>query len=963
MKCNRNLLSEAVRFGLVAGAVGFAGMHAEPVRAQDAAEAKETTELSKVLVTGSRIRRVDAETSQPVFSVSRADIDAQGLTSIGDVIQNLTANGSALNTTFNNGGNGESRVSLRNLGSNRTLVLVNGRRWVGGTGLGGAVDLNTIPTAAVERIEVLKDGASTIYGSDAIAGVVNIILRTDFEGAEANAYYGEFSKGDGERQSYDFLVGSHSDRFSSMFGAQYVKEEPVFAGERAISSEPLAGTGVAFGSSTTPFGRFQVCTDPNVQNPFDCPAAQRRRPDGSAGQFTYDPGQSGLNYRPFTANDFFNFAPLNYLLTPQERYSIFTSGSFEITDSIRFKATATYNNRRSEQLLAAMPIVLGTGPGAGTQAQTIQISKDSIYNPFGAPVVRIQRRAVETGGRSFGQNVDTFQYTGALEGEFQLADRYFYWDAGWTYANNKSNDKTDGLFNVLALRQALGPSMLVNGVPTCVATPGDASTAINGCVPLNLLGAEGSITPEMLAFSSFQAHDQGGFEMLDYFANLSGDLFELPGGTAGFALGLEHRRESGFDRPDALIGSGNTTGNSRTPTTGQTTVDEGYLEISLPALKDLPFAKELTFSLATRISDYDGIPSTTRSKFGVQWKPFDDLMVRANWSQGFRAPSIAELFTGVADNFPQLSDPCNNVNFGSLSAAQQQACIAQGVPNGGYDQGNPQIRTSVGGNPNLQPETAVTRTIGLVYSPSYLPGFDLSLDWWKIHLGNIVSTVGAQTILDNCVQSLNTDTTTCQLFNRNSDGSIANLLDASINAGFSDTEGYDLTINYVLPENQFGRFSFTWDSTYLEDIDDELGTEVGVYTTFNNNWRIRSNLTARWEKGDFGATWAARYYSHQTEDCQFLVNYGFNDLCSDADRTIGDGQGGSVNAAENKIGATTYSDVTVYWNTPWNGKVTVGVNNVFDRDPPFSVQAFANSFDPQYEVPGRFFYLRLNQRF
>lgn len=962
MKCNRNLLSEAVRFGLVAGAVGFAGMHAEPVRAQDAAEAKETTELSKVLVTGSRIRRVDAETSQPVFSVSRADIDAQGLTSIGDVIQNLTANGSTLNSTFNNGGNGETRVSLRNLGSNRTLVLVNGRRWVGGTGLGGAVDLNTIPTAAVERIEVLKDGASTIYGSDAIAGVVNIILRTDFEGAEANAYYGEYSKGDGERQSYDFLVGSHSDRFSAMFGAQYVKEEPVYAGERRISAEPLAGTGNFFGSSTTPFGRFQVCRDPNVQNPRDCATADRVRPNGSAGQFTYDPGQSGANWRNFVApGDIFNFAPLNYLLTPQERYSTFASGSFEITDNIRFKASSTYNNRRSEQLLAAMPVVLGTV--ANGNSGTIQISKDSIYNPFGAPVVRIQRRATETGGRSFSQNDDTFQFTGALEGEFQLADRYFYWDAGWTYANNKSNDKTDGLFNVLALRQALGPSMLVNGNPICVSTPGDATTVIAGCVPLNLLGAEGSITPDQLAFSTFQAHDQVGFEMLDYFANLSGDLFELPGGTAGFALGLEHRRESGFDRPDALIATGNTTGNSRTATNGQTTVDEGYLELSLPMLKDLPFAKELTFSLATRVSDYDAFGSTTRSKFGFQWKPIDDLMIRGNWSQGLRAPSILELFQGVGDNFPTIQDPCNNVRFGNLSAAEQQACIAQGVPNGGYEQPNTQIQTQVGGNPNLTPETAVTRTLGFVYSPNYLPGFDLSLDWWKIHMSNIISGIGAQRILDNCVTSLNTDPNTCSLFTRNSDGSIANLLDAGVNSEASNTEGYDLTVNYVLPENKFGRFSFTWDTTYLADIDDAFGSEVGVYTTFNNNWRIRSNLTARWEMGDFGATWAARYYSHQTEDCQFLVDYGFNDLCSDPDRTIGDGLGGSQPAAENKIGATTYSDITVYWNTPWNGKVTVGVNNVFDRDPPYSVQAFANSFDPQYEVPGRFFYLRLNQRF
>lgn len=967
MKFNRNLLSEAVRFGLVAGAFGWAGFNSAPAVAQENSDTgdKEATELNRVVVTGSRIRKVDAETSAPVFSLDRADIEAQGLTSIGDVIQNLTANGSALNSTFNNGGNGETRVSLRNLGSNRTLVLVNGRRWIGGTGLGGAVDLNTIPTAAVERIEVLKDGASTLYGSDAIAGVVNIILRTDFQGAEANTFLGQYDEGDGERQSYSFTVGSTSDRSSVMFGAQYVKEEPVMAGTRAISAEPKFGTGTSFGSSTTPFGRFQVCADPTVTNPQDCFAgsatrpSDRVRPDGSQGQFTFNPGQSGNNWRPWSsANDFFNFAPLNFLLTPQERTSIFSSGTFDITDNVRFTATGTYNNRKSSQLLAAMPIVLGTGPGAGAQARTIQIDANNFYNPFGAPVVRIQRRAVETGGRQFNQDVNTFLFTGALEGDFQLGDRYFYWDAGWTYGRNDQNDTTDGLFNVLALRQALGPSMLIDGNPRCVSEAGNAATEIEGCVPLNLLGAQGSITQDMLNFSAFQAHDQTDSELTDYFANISGDIIELPGGTAAFALGLEHRRETGSDQPDALISSGNTTGNSRTATNGVTTVDEGYLELSLPLLKDLAFAKELSFSVATRVSDYDAFGSTTNSKFGFKYKPIDDLLIRGNWAEGFRAPSIAEQFSGISDSFPSINDPCNNVRFSGLSPAEQQACVAQGAPNGGYDQGNPQVRIRVGGNPFLGPEESISRTLGLVYSPSYIKGFDVAVDWWQIHLRDGIQTIGSQRILDLCVTSLNADPV-CQLFSRASDGSIADLLDGPVNASTVDTEGLDVTFNYALPDTRFGNFSFTWDNTYLIDIDDPFGTEVGVYTESNNNWRIRSNLTARWEMGDFGATWFARYFSSQTEDCQFLVDYGFSDLCSNPDHI---GRGGEV-LPENSIGATTYHDVSAYWNTPWDGKITFGVNNVFDKDPPVAFSAFANSFDPQYEVPGRFYYVRYNQKF
>lgn len=961
MNLNQSKLRTAVRFALCFGATG---MLAGTAVAQD-----DATELERIEVTGSRIKRVDAETSQPVFTLNREEIKAQGLTSVGDVIQNITSNGSTLNTTQNNGGNGETRVSLRNLGSARTLVLVNGRRWPGGTGLGGAIDLNTIPTAAVERIEVLKDGASTIYGSDAIAGVVNVILRKEFDGAEFNSYFGQFDEGDGTRQSYDMMIGSTGDRFQSMFGAGYVKEEPVFAGDRAISAEPVVGTGVFFGSSTSPFGRFQICnTATPVTSPGACPVANRVNPDGSAGQFTYSPGQSGADWRPFTANDFYNFAPLNYLLTPQERTSLFGSASFDLTDSVRFSMQGTFNNRKSEQLLAAMPIVLGTGPGAGAQAQTILISADNFYNPFGAPVTRIQRRATETGGRSFRQDVDTFAFTGALDGTFELGDRFFSWDAGWTYAKNTNNTTTDGLFNILALRQALGPSMLIGGVPRCVTTPGNAATAITGCVPLNLLGAEGSITREMLNFSSFVAHDESEYEMLDYFANLSGDLFQLPGGMAAFAFGLEKRFEEGYDQPDALIASGNTTGNARTPTRGEYSLEEAYLEFQLPLLSDVTFAQQLEVSIASRYSDYSNFGDTTNSKVGIKWKPIDDLLVRANWSEGFRAPSINELFSGVSDSFPQIADPCNNAVFPTLAPEQQARCAAQGVPAGGYDQGNPQIRISTGGNQNLTPEESTTKTLGFVYSPAYLEGFDVSVDWWEIELENTISGFSGQFILNDCV--LNGNAQACSLFTRQADGSIRTLLSAGLNIGKQNVEGIDVTFNYRLPETAFGSFSFSLDNAYLINnesdnnvdgvIDDEDGgSVVGDYFDRNNNWRIRSNLSTRWTLGDFGAVWNARFYSRQDEDCQFMVVYGFGDLCSDPVRPQDDGS----NAGENKLGGTTYHDLQAFWNAPWNARVTLGVNNIGDKEPPISYSTFANSFDPQYEVPGRFYYVQYSQRF
>jgi iron complex outermembrane receptor protein len=992
---NHSNLRARLRFGALPAAIAVSLMPTL-AGAQEAGE-KEATNLDRIEVTGSRIKRADIETSQPVFSLSRDDIAAQGLTSVGDVIQNLTANGSALNSTFNNGGTGETRVSLRNLGSNRTLVLVNGRRWVGGTGLGGAVDLNTIPTAAVERIEVLKDGASTIYGSDAIAGVVNVILRQNLDGAEANAYFGQFDKGDGTRQSYDFTIGSAGDRYTAMLGFGYVKEEPVMAGDRYISAEPVYLTGTDFGSSTTPEGRFALCNGTFNPQAGLCSVAQTRpravgpngttgggaATPGSAGDFTYNDDQSGINWRNRTGADLYNFAPDNYLLTPQERRSVFGNASVDISDDIRFKTTITYNQRVSEQLLAAMPIVLGTGPGANTQSRAVTISAQSIYNPFGTTVSKIQRRAVETGGRSFTQDVRTFAMDAGLEGTLTFGEKYFDWEAGYFRGENKANNTTRGLFNVIALSQALGPSFRdAQGVARC----GTSTAVIPGCVPLNLLGAPGSITQEMLDYVTFTAHDEYNYTQKTYYANVSGDLFDLPGGPLGFSFGLEHRTEDGYDSPDALINSGNTTGNARTATAGGYDLDEAYLELAIPVLADLPGAKLLDFSLATRYSDYSNFGDTLNSKFGFRWKPVDDLLIRGNWTEGFRAPSISEIFAGQADSFPTIADPCSNTFGGGLdftgadatasplTPEQVQRCVAQGGPATGYDQGNAQIRITTGGNLDLQPEKAESYTFGLVYSPSFVEGLDIALDWWQIKLDNAITVPGGQAILDNCIR--NNIQLYCNLYARNPGGTVANLLATTTNIGGTRVEGYDLTIGYRLPETSWGKFSFTWDSTYQAEVvndidgdgifgelDDDGGDNlVGEYSDRNNNWRIRSNLATRWEKGDWGATWNVRYYSRQSEPC-LIANDTPDIFCDTPDRMVNDQQGNPVPAPERSIGATTYHDVSAYWNAPWNAKITVGVNNVFDKNPPIAFTTFANSFDPQYEVPGQFLYMSYKQKF
>ncbi|WP_407460341.1 TonB-dependent receptor [Xanthomonas campestris pv. raphani] len=950
MNCKSNKLRDAVVLALVVG-VGGTGT----AIAQEAG----TTNLDKIEVTGSRIKRADVETSQPVFSMSRQQIESQGLTSIGDVIQNISSGGSALNSNVNNGGNGETRVNLRNLGSNRTLVLVNGRRWVGGTGPGGAVDLNTIPTAAVERIEVLKDGASTIYGSDAIAGVVNIILRQNFDGAEANAYFGQYDKGDGSRESYDFTIGSTGERWHATLGVGYVKEEPVWAGDREISAVPVLGAVAGTGNSTTiPGGRFGIFGSTGPDPRTGAPTFGATRFNGTPGfSITNNGGTTSRNY---TAADSYNFAPANYLVTPQERKSVFADAGLSITDNVRFKTTVTYNERESSQILAPMPIVLGRS-APGTNGADIVISANNIYNNTGRDIDYIQYRAEETGGRIFTQNVKTFGFSGAFEGDFEVGQRFFNWEAGMFYGKNDQTDRTTGLFNISALRNALGPSFVdAGGVARC----GTAASTIDGCVPMNMLSGPGSLTPEMLGYAGFNAHDLYGYEQKTYFGNIGGELFDLQGGAFAFSLGVEHREESGFDDPDALINSGDTTGNARTATDGGYKLDEAYVEFAVPLLADLPGAQLLDFSLATRYSDYSNFGDTTNSKFGFRWKPITDLMIRGNWSQGFRAPSINELFQGVSDTFEDVSDPCaGSFSDGSVNAARPGSCGA--VP--AYAQANPQVRTATGGNPNLQPETSTSKTLGFVYSPGWVTGLDISLDWWNIEIEDAIDTQTVQETLDSCY--LAGIANACSLIQREPTGEVSNLLAVPNNIAKIEAEGYDLTLGYRLPDTAWGSFSVVWDSTYMSKFVVEKPlqdpeTRVGLYrggSARDNNWRIRSNLMLNWELGDVGGSASMRYYSSQVENCtgaNVATPANVALLCSDPNRVTSAGA-----APRNHVPSVTYTDLAAYWKAPWNARVTVGVNNAFDRDPPQAATAFANSFDSQYEIPGRFYYMRYTQKF
>ena len=931
-------LAKSVKLACAFGAastIGFTGA----VNAQETEEAADAVE--KIEVTGSRIRRTDIEGANPVTVMSRVDIEKFGVTSIGDVLQAIPSAGSAINTNNNNGGNGTTTINIRGIGSNRTLVLVNGKRWA--PGLGGSVDLNNIPAAIIERIEVLKDGASAVYGSDAIAGVVNIITRQDFEGVQASGYVGQWDEGDGNKEQWDIGFGTANDKGNVYFNISYVEEEPTLAGDREISAVPTFGTPEGFGgSSAPPQGRFFT---------FD--------QDGNAYS---QQGDSNGGLEPWVEpTSRFNFAPFNYLSTPQERTNIYTQARYELTDNLSVNVTGFYGNRKSEQALAPTPLFIGTAFGD----TGFTLSANNPFSPYDFDVTTDQdvldadpnaremflfgRRMMEAGFRSFKQNVDQFQFNGGFEGVFEFADREFFWDVNYTYADITQNTSTEGLLNMDRVARAIG----------------DPANCTGDCVPLNLFGGapevigEGTITQEMLDYITFTAQDELNSSLESYSANISGEVMELPAGYLAFAAGYEKRWQSGYDQPDAIIAAGITSGNARLPTSGAFSVEEAYLELAVPLLSDMPGVEQLDLELATRYSDYSNFGDTTNSKVGLKWRINDDLLVRGTWSEAFRAPSLTELFSGNSDAFPPLTDPCNG---GAAANPNLPGCA--GIP-ASYQQPNSQIRITTGGNANLEAEEAESFTYGFVYSPEQLDGLSITFDVFDIEVDNAVSSVGAQTILNACAE---TGETLCSLITRGSGGNVVDLFNGQINLGGQTTSGFDYNVAYNF-ETEYGDFRVNWDGTYIDErslivVDPVSGTSE----TFNDAGqagdrdvvpRLRTNLSLTWNYDDWTANWLMRYIGNTTELCQIDGGELDQQLCSDpVDPTAEEGN------SFNELEAMAYHDVSLGYAVNDNLRITVGVNNLFDTDPEVSYSTFANSFDPSmYEIPGQFFYSRVNVNF
>ncbi|GAA0721157.1 TonB-dependent receptor plug domain-containing protein [Dokdonella soli] len=982
MRLISNTLFKAVRNALYAGAAVAAGLGASPVLAQS--ESEETTEkLETVVVTGSRIRRADAETAQPVFVIDRAQIEHQGLQSVADILLSMSVAGSPPISRSQVLASGESvggsYVDLRDLGPQRTLVLVNGKRL--GITNGGLQDLNTIPTSVVERIEVLKDGASSIYGSDAIAGVINVITRTRFDGAEANFYVGQYDQDDGQKQSYDFTLGAHGERGALTMSAQYAKEDPVWARNRYFSSQPFGEGHPGLGwSGTTAYG------------------AITNRPGG--GSWSAIPGTDTTdiaNYRRLTRDLYANSNQQMMLNTGLERKSIYIDGTYRITDEITFRSDALYNKRDASQQVAGYPLSSGTA----NQGKSLgPMSIDSWYNPLGnwhnekAPQsANFSRRGWEQ-PRVTDSGLSTYRFTGGFDGAFDVFGRSWFWDVGTMLNRNEVLKTNTGNFNLINTARAIGPSFRNSQGQIQCGTPDNPiplGYGIGQCTPWNVFspygdGGVGSLSdPNVQRYVYQMTKHTGQTKTVDYAANLNGSPFSLPAGNLGVAVGLEYRRESGSYLPDALSQIGATTDLGAGPTGGSYRVKEAYLEVDVPILKDMPFARDLAIDAAVRRSDYDSFGNTTNSKLGLKWKPIDDLLVRGTYAEGFRAPTISDLYGGTSQTFSFYADPCDT-KFGVARGTPACGGRVAGVPGvPGYDQppgqgGYRQIGQagvtcqtancqtgyafSSGSNPFLQPEFAKTRTAGFVYSPSFVEGFDVSLDWYKVRIDNQVSSDSPGLILEDCY--LREQAARCRNFVRDpATGTITGMQFGNTNLGWVETAGYDLGIRYRLPEFSFGRFMLTWESTYIDYFNvntnpNDPTSLVSPNTGWGSSFRMKSNLGVDWSLGNFGATWGVRYFSGTKEACAFDQEGGPE--CSTPNYQAP--HLGHEPYPVNKHGANTFHDVQVRYKLPWKATVSVGANNLFDHygqmmyANPNSQYAYYGGFDI-----GRFAYVRYQQRF
>ncbi|MBV1908710.1 MAG: TonB-dependent receptor [Kangiellaceae bacterium] len=960
----RNPLAKAVRSALLVSAAMAVSLPSV-VYAEEATEEEEDT--NRVTITGSRIKRTDIETASPVTILTRADLELSGLTDVGDLLQSIPSmSGSPIGTTTNNGGNGAVLIDLRGMGTARTLTLVNGKRVVDGG------DYQAIPSAMIENVEILKDGASAIYGADAVAGVVNIITRKDFSGVELSAQTANWNNTDGGGQdSFSIIAGQDFDRGNFVFGAEFVTQEEAFQRD-------------------TPWDFMQ---DSYYIYPDGCEAQVADAYDGTAQGGCYPIGSSRIpeSRLPFYSQGLFlvgtpattpnevglmeahdgrtyNYAPVNYMQTPYERTNIFAESNFELTDTINFSAEFRANQRSSAQQLAPLPFTGGdpmfngfyddpsidadTGLPVGTVAFT-GISQDNYYlrravDAYNAangtalvyePVINPRRRMIET-NRRFEQEVTQYQWNMALDGEI---NDDMSWDVAYGQGHRSVTSQDFGQFAGSRLFNALGPSADLDGdgSPECYADITNPDTLIAGCVPLNLFGGGSvdaggnpvvtTLTQEMLDYVSLDTVDVNNSDQTTLSANLTGIAFELPGGEFGWSVGYSYWKQELANILDSAKTIGAVTGNVGASTFGSLSNSAYYGEFYAPVLESL------VLKGGVRFDDWDQFGSDTTYQVGVEYTPLEELKLRATYGTVFRAPTIGDLFGGQVDSFPTYTDPCDPTqpaNNGSAAVG----CASDST------QLDSQVNAKVGGNPFLEAEHGDTFTAGVVWNPEFGEHqFTVIADYWKINLEDGIGSLGVQTTLNQCYQEQVAGA--CALITRDSNYAITSIIDAQLNVATETAAGVDFEFKWNYP-SEIGQLSASVLWTHLLEREQEQFEGAGI-SDFVGRFEgasfaeDKANISFQWTLDNISISYLGEYISGLESDIWFsdyqqqTDSYLYHDL----------------------VGSYSFGGDT-------NLVLSGGITNITDEEPPFIDIGFNGKTDPStYRMFGQGYYMRLKWTF
>ncbi|ATE74274.1 TonB-dependent receptor [Lysobacter capsici] len=883
---------------------------AQPAAEQAGEQATgQATTLDAVQVTGSHIKRLQLSGVGPVTVLDAEAIQRSGATSVDTLLQRLPASagfaGSQSNAYWAENGYGTSQVNLRGLGINRTLVLLNGRRVVnGGTGANSSVDLNMIPVALIERIEVLKDGASAIYGADAVAGVVNIITKKKYDGAEVAVRYGQTFENDGDDAAFDLVWGTHSERGSLMAGLSYSEGGTVNMASRApCGLGEVDGRLQCVGSSTTIGGRALLA-------------------DGRRINFNQVLGGDGNFYEPYSAAKHnYNGNPTLNAVNPIKRISASMLGDMQLSDELSLFTELMYTNRQSDQLAA---------PGGLGVYRPINIAANHPTNPTGQNLLLQRRRLQEAGPREFFQETNTFRAVVGLEGRLGMN---WDWSAAINWGRNTGTDGSTKVANLDRVDNTLNPAI-------CSNAPGAA-------IPCGDYLGYGDISQKVLDYILFTTRDHGGNEQKSFTANLSGQLFELPAGWVGFASGIEVRKERGWRDPDPLTVLGIANTNQQDPIAGEYLAKEAFAEFAVPLLQGRALAESLTLNLAVRYSDYDLFGEDINYKVGLDWQVVPSLKLRANYATAFRIPNIPELFGGIAEGNLTTTDPCSGWASQPAGSQVRQNCQAYGVPAGYVQPGNTILTTS-GGNRNLEPEDARSLTLGAVWTPGFAPGLTLTADYFNIRIDNAIQRIDGSTKLAICYNTPGLAHPFCgnENFTRNPiTGEVDFLSSQPVNAADERVSGIDLGGLYEFELAGFDS-SFSLDVSYLDkyDVRPFPGAEVihyagkitggrGSYT----HWRAFTSLTM--SRDEWSGTYSLQYI----------------------------GKADDINAARGDIGdhspSVSYHNVQLKYSPVKSFDVSFGIDNLFDKKPPF-IQSYtdANTDTMTYDLLGRRWYARFGYR-